>query len=238
MNSSRQDTFRWKELSGLQTFNDPDAPWLVLFHGFGADCNDLASLADLIPTQKKWNFLFPQGPLTVPLGMGWVGRAWWNLDMVKLQTAINQGLDRDTGLETPKELPVVREKVIELLQGLKVPWNRIVLGGFSQGSMLATDISFHLPEKPMGLVILSGGAVNKKDWQGKRGALAGLTYFQSHGSEDQVLTLKNAQRMDGFLRENGLKGKLIQFSGGHEIPSVVLQQLGSYLDSLQRNDQQ
>ena len=125
---------------------------------------------------------------------------------------------------------MVREKVVELLQGLKVPWNRIVLGGFSQGAMLATDISFHIPEKPLGLVLLSGGAINKKTWQEKSGALRGLPYFQSHGSEDQVLTLKNAQRLNGFLTEQGLKGQMMKFSGGHEIPQGVIVSLGQFLD--------
>ena len=32
-------------LQAVEIYNNPDAKWVILFHGFGADANDLAGLA-------------------------------------------------------------------------------------------------------------------------------------------------------------------------------------------------
>ena len=68
-------------LEAVEAVQNPDAPWVVMFHGYGADAFDLASLADVIPAKKPLNYLFPQGPLEVPIGPGWTGRAWWPINM-------------------------------------------------------------------------------------------------------------------------------------------------------------
>ena len=50
---------------------DTEARTIVLFHGFGADAYDLQTLSDAITTPWPANFLFPQGPIEVPIGPGW-----------------------------------------------------------------------------------------------------------------------------------------------------------------------
>ncbi len=233
MNMSRSTNYRWNELRGREYLADHQAPWVILFHGFGADCNDLYPLGEMFPTKKKWNWLFPQGPVEIQLGMGWTGRAWWNLDMEKRQREIDMGIERDSGSEKPPELPAVREKVMKMINDLKVPWNQIVLGGFSQGGMMAMDIAFHAPEKPLGLAILSSSLVAKEDWQEKAKNLEGVPFYLSHGTQDTVLAYKGGQQLEGFLRQHKLKGKLATFNGGHEIPLSVIQGVGSFLNELQ-----
>lgn len=214
----------------LDVVQDPAAPWVVLFHGFGADANDLLGLADIIPTKKPCNYLFPQGPFEVPIGPGWTGRAWWPLDLERLQREMEAGADRDIAGESPAALPDVRAKVMKMLGAMNVPWNRVVLGGFSQGGMLAVDLAMHAPEAPAGLVLLSSALVNKDALKPLTAGRAGLPFFQSHGQSDGVLSFKNAQRLESFLVQSGLKGKLMAFNGAHEIPPQTIQQLGHWLD--------
>lgn len=233
MNFSRPTNYRWNELRGRELVNDLQAPWVILFHGFGADCNDLFPLGEIFPTKKKWNWLFPQGPIEIQLGMGWVGRAWWNLDLEKRQQEADRGIERDSSAEKPVELPAVREKVMKMIADLKVPWNQVVLGGFSQGGMIAMDIAFHAPEKPKALVILSSALVNKQEWQTKAKHLEGVPFYLSHGTQDAVLSYKGAQQLESFLRHHQLKGKLSSFSGGHEIPMNVIQDVGQFLNGLE-----
>ncbi len=224
--------FKWNELRGREQVADPNSPWVILFHGYGADCNDLFPLADLFPVKKSWNWLFPQGPLEIPLGMGWTGRAWWNLDMERMQRDSAAGIDRDPGTESPAQLPLVREKVLKMVHDLKVPLNQIVLGGFSQGGMLAMDIAFHAKEKPKGLVILSSNLVAKETWQAHGDKLKGVPFYQAHGSNDTVLAYKNAQKLEAFLKQSGLNGKMSTFNGAHEIPQKTINEVGQFLDSL------
>lgn len=219
-------------LQAVDQIQDPEAPWVILFHGYGADAFDLQSLADLIPTRTAWNYLFPQGVQEVPIGPGWTGRAWWNLNMERLQAAASGGPEWDTSEEKPETLAQVREKVMKMIAALGVPWNRIVLGGFSQGGMLAADIALHAPEPPKGLLLMSTALINKTEWKLHANKRSGLPFFQSHGQMDSVLTFKNAQRLETFLTQNGLKGSLLKFPGGHEIPQVVLQKAGEFLNSI------
>ncbi len=219
-------------VQALDLVRDPDAPWFILFHGYGADAFDLQPLGDLIRTSKDCNYLFPQGGLEVPIGPGWSGRAWWPINMERLQNAQAGGGEWDTSNERPEILPQVREKAFKMIEALKVPWNRIVLGGFSQGGMLAADLALHAPENPLGLVLMSTALINKPEWKEKAPQKKGLTFFQSHGDLDPVLTLKNGQRLETLLTQSGLKGSLLKFKGGHEIPAPVLERLGLYLDTL------
>ncbi|KHD89201.1 MAG: serine esterase [Bdellovibrio sp. ArHS] len=213
--------------------NDDNAPWVIFFHGFGADCNDLFSLGDMISTKKTYNWLFPNGILEVPIGPAWMGRAWWTVNMLEIQEAQARGEHRDFSNETPKGLPKAYDAAMEMIRQLKVPWNKIVLGGFSQGAMLATEIYLRAPETPAGLVIMSGTLLHQEEWKKLIPARQGQRFFQSHGEMDQVLGHKQAQKLNTLLNQNGMKGSMLSFRGGHEIPAPVIMKIGEYLNSIQ-----
>lgn len=217
-------------IEALDIVQDPQAPWVILFHGYGADAWDLSGLADVIPVKKPCNFLFPQGFLEVPIGPGWTGRAWWELDMAKLQRDIEAGVERDTGAEVPAGLGKARQKMMSMLEELDVPWDRLILGGFSQGGMIAADLALRAPVAPKGLILLSTALINKAEMKEAAPTKKGLEFFQSHGDQDMVLSHKNAARLETLLTQAGLKGKLRTFHGGHEIPVPVITELGTWLD--------
>lgn len=218
----------------LEVLNDetqnPETPWVLLFHGYGADAHDLHSLADFITTKKKVNFLFPNGPLQVPIGPGWTGRAWWNIDMAAIEKAMAAGTTRDMAEETPKDLKKIRDMAFEMIRQLGIPWNKLILGGFSQGSMLAQEIYAHAPEKPAGLIILSGTLLNQEELRVKMSEKTGGHFFQSHGESDMVLGIKQARKLEGLLQQAGLKGHCLSFRGGHEIPAQVVQKMSQWID--------
>ncbi|RZA25277.1 MAG: hypothetical protein EOP10_07345 [Proteobacteria bacterium] len=132
----------------LDDYHDDNAPWVILLHGFGADASDLESLKDYVPTKRKLNWLFPQGLMEVPIGPGWTGKAWWPIAMSTIAEDFS-------GIK-PDGLLKAREALFQMVTALGVPWNKIFLGGFSQGAMLATDLYLNAPETPAGLVLLSG----------------------------------------------------------------------------------
>ena len=219
----------------LEKINDDQmgdsAPWIIFFHGYGADAHDLASLSGVIPTKKTFNWLFPQGNLEVPIGPGWTGRAWWNIDMQAIQNAAAKGETRDMISEVPAGLKKAREMTFEMIKQLRVPWNKIILGGFSQGAMLATELFLNAPETPAGLALMSGTLINQDEWKKQIPQRAGCKFFQSHGEADMVLGYKQAQKLETLFCQNGMKGSLMGFRGGHEIPQGVLSKLGEYLNS-------
>lgn len=213
--------------------SSPDSPTIVLFHGFGADCTDLASLAQMVQAPKGSRWIFPNGHLTVPLGPHMEGRAWFPISISELEKAMALGTGADFSATEPPGLRRAREMAKEMIAKLNVPPERLVLGGFSQGAMLATELVLGA-EKPLaGLVILSGTLVNASAWEPMAAELSkkkpGFAFFQSHGAHDPVLSIAMAERLERTLRKAGLQGQLMRFHGGHEIPPEVLIQLGGFL---------
>lgn len=209
-----------------------DTQHFILFHGYGADAYDLQSLAEVITPKEPTHFLFPQGILEVPIGPGWTGRAWWNIDLAGIQQAAARGEPRDLSKESPASVPELRRKVMEAIESLGVPWDKIILGGFSQGAMLATDIFLNAPKAPKALVALSGSLVNKEEWKKVVANRAGSPFFLCHGQQDPVLNIRGASQLETFLINAGLKGKLITFQGTHEIPMQMIVRLNEFLKSL------
>lgn len=213
----------------LDKIVDNTDQWVILFHGFGADAYDLQALSEVLEPSNPSNWLFPQGVLEVPIGPGWTGRAWWNIDLEALQRRQNQA---DLSIEKPEGLEKLRPQILQMIAELKVDWSKIILGGFSQGAMLATDIFLHAPQTPKGLLIFSGALINKESWKPLVPARAGSKYFICHGVDDPVLPHRSAQQLESLLNAGGMKGGLISFQGGHEIPPLVLGKANEYLKGL------
>lgn len=206
-----------------------DLPTVILFHGYGADMNDLAPLAQATPGAPKANWIFPNGHITLDMGGYGEGRAWFPLRIAEMQAALERGEGVDFSKESPPGLKRSREAALELIRELKIPMNKLVVGGFSQGAMVATDVVMHLPEAPAGLVILSGTIVNSAVWEQKGAAHKGLRYFLSHGNYDEILPIQGSKTLQELLAKIGWSGKLLSFHGGHGIPPEVLIQLGQFL---------
>lgn len=226
------NAFKALEVYPSEPFPEGQGQHFFLFHGYGADAYDLQSLADVIVPQKPTHWFFPQGVLEVPIGPGWTGRAWWPINMAALQQAAQNGQPRDMQNEKPEALAGLRQKFIDTVQSLKIDWKNVVVGGFSQGAMLATDIFLNAPESPKALVVLSGALINKEDWKKAAPQRAGSKFFMSHGKHDAVLNIRGASQLETLLIQSGLKGKLDSFEGQHEIPMEVIQKLNQFLKTL------
>jgi phospholipase/carboxylesterase len=204
---------------------------VVLLHGWGAPGTDLVPLADEIGGERRL-FVFPEGPLTAPGG----GRAWWPIDIARLQDELARGQQRSLREESPKELEEAHEMVLalarEVAAHVRLPLSSVVLGGFSQGAMLATDVVLAGSERFGGLVVLSGSIVKEKAWQARLSALApGLPAFMSHGQSDPVLPFRVAEDLRDKLRAASVDLTWVPFAGGHEIPWPVLSGLRAFLDA-------
>lgn len=210
-----------------EVVNGEELPWIIMFHGYGANCQDLLDLAHAIPGGEKFNWLFPNGFLEVPIGPGWTGRAWWNINFNDLQ--------KDYSDFTPAGLELAYDKASKMIAALKVDWNKIIIGGFSQGAMLATELYLRSPQASAGLIILSGTTVHAPKWRELALQKAGEKFFMSHGELDDILQIRLARKLETILTQAGLKGRLFSFQGGHEIPSSILIRAGEYLKQVQND---
>lgn len=204
---------------------------VILFHGFGANARDLAPLSSELRADPDTIWIFPEGKLALD---SFGSRAWWQIDMAALELALAEGRHRDRTLESPPGLPPAREAAMALLAGVEAEFGvgigQTILGGFSQGAMLATDVTLHLPLKTAGLLLFSGTLLCQDVWMELAPRQAGLHFFQSHGRTDPILGFEAAHMLNQLLTEAGLIGDLLAFPGGHEIPRPVLEGATKFLN--------
>lgn len=205
-----------------------EGPVVVLLHGFGAPGDDLVPLWRAVDVPREVRWVFPAAPLSLPsMGFGMESRAWWMIDMVALERSIALGEERDLSQDHPEGLDDARAKVLEMLDALDgaLAPSSLVLGGFSQGAMLALDVALHTERELAGLVQLSGTLLNESEWAPLLPARAGLPVLQSHGRADPLLSFAMAETLRDRLTSAGLEVDFVPFSGGHEIPGAVLDRL-------------
>ncbi len=211
------------ECIDIEDPKQPSTRALILLHGFGASCEDLASLANMIRVPNL-RMIFPNGPLSVDLGGHMEGRAWFPIALRDLESSLNFEAIVPPGIKKS------REAVIEMISRLGTDFSQIVIGGFSQGAMLATDIALQVHEQVAGLVILSGTLVSKEIWTQKLTQHQGLSFFQSHGENDPVLPANAAKNLNQMLISGGAKGQMHLFRGGHEIPLEIITRLETFIN--------
>lgn len=202
----------------------------VFCHGFGAPGTDLVPLgAEILHRSAaladQVQMVFPAGPLSLD-AMGLPGgRAWWHLDMDRLTAAIQRGEFRDQRNDLPEGLLEARARLVALLEelgGTGVPPTRMVLGGFSQGSILATDVALRSEAAPAALCILSGTLICETEWRDLAPRRRGLRVLQSHGRNDPLLPYQAAVWLKELLDEAGLAVEFLEFNGEHTIPGEAL----------------
>jgi phospholipase/carboxylesterase len=143
---------------------------LVLLHGRGADEHDLYPLLDLLDPERRLLGVTPRGPLSLPPG----GRHWYALGGIPTP-------DPETFLSTAPRLAA-------FLDALPVPAGRVVLGGFSQGTVMSWAMSLG-PDRPRpaAVVALSGFLPRVDGYPLEPERLAGVPVAVAHGALDPVI---------------------------------------------------
>lgn len=214
-----------------------DAVHVVLCHGYGAPREDLVGLAaELLsplspPERARTRFHFPGAPLDAPGGMG--GAAWWQLDMARLQALASGTATGSRRKEVPEGAAKARRMLVAALQELmvreKTVWKNVILGGFSQGAMLTTDVTLRAEEPPAALWILSGTLLMEDDWAPRVKARSGLPVLISHGTLDPLLPFAEAEALRDLMQGGGMKVTWVPFRGPHTIAPAGLQAMVTQL---------
>jgi phospholipase/carboxylesterase len=147
---------------------------LVLVHGRGADEHDLLGLLDALDPERRLHGYCPRGPLSLPPG----GAHWYAVPRV--------------GHPDPATFAEGYTALTGFLDSL--PYERIVLGGFSQGAVMsfAAGLGVGRP-RPAALVAFSGFIPTVEGWQ-----LDTTRPFPpiaiGHGTYDPVISVDFAHR--------------------------------------------
>ena len=220
-----------------------NAPQLavVLCHGFGAPGDDLVPLARelerLAPgLLERVRFYFPEGPLDLATAGLPGARAWWLVDIPRIQAMMAAGALRDLRQDVPEGLGTARRMLAEGIEHLQQTTglgpDAIVIGGFSQGAMLATDWALRADDRCAALCIMSGTLLAEDLWRTKARRRAGLPVLMGHGRADPILPYLAAEWLRDMLVECDLKVDFVSFAGGHSIDPHYLGKLAATLEGL------
>jgi phospholipase/carboxylesterase len=120
---------------------------LVLFHGRGADENDLFPLLDVLDPERRRHGYCPRGPLSLPPG----GAHWYAVYVV--------------GSPDPVTFAPTYAEVGAWLDSL--PYESVWLGGFSQGAVMSYALGLGAGRpRPDAIVAFSGFIPDTPAWEG------------------------------------------------------------------------
>ena len=211
---------------------------VVLCHGYGAPGIDLVPLAgELLRLNPKLagavRFVFPAGLLSLDEMGIYGGRAWWQIDVNRLVHAVETGEFTALRTENPEGLATSRERLTTLVDMLLsetgLSASKLVLGGFSQGAMLTTDVALRMKEQPGGLAVLSGVLLAEEHWKELAAKRGPMPVVQSHGTLDQILPYAGGEWLRDLLTEAGLPVEFVRFAGPHTIPFEAVDQLAGLI---------
>lgn len=213
----------------------------ILCHGFGASGEDLLGLAeDLLEArtgEEPVELIFPAALLSLADEGFAEGRAWWRLSIQRLMAVMEMGQYELIREESPPGIDEARlalaEVVAESLQQSGLPVDRLLLGGFSQGAMLAMECACcALDEAPGALALYSGCLIRELQWKVGVNKLSNSQILQSHGELDPILPMRTGVWLRELLTENGCKVDFLPFSGPHTISWEAIEGTAKLLDDL------
>ena len=197
-------------------------PWLlVLMHGVGSNEQDLFSLAPHIPEH------FHVLSLRAPFRMGPGAFAWFDFSIEPSgERAINEA-------QEAQSRALLEQVVASAASGLGIAPDHVVVGGFSQGGIMALSLLLTRP------ALLHAALV----WHSRllpqivphiapAEAFKGKHLWVSHGTHDNVIPLANAHAIRRQAQALPLHLAYEEFAGAHEIRAAELAHTVEWLEEL------
>jgi phospholipase/carboxylesterase len=158
---------------------------LVLLHGRGADEHDLFPLLDALDPERRLHGYTPRAPLALPPG----GAHWYAVPRV--------------GYPDPETFRAGLAELTAWFDALPFPPERIVLGGFSQGAVMAYALGLGRGRpRPAALLAFSGFIPTVEGWEPDlEPPFPPLAI--AHGVYDPVIPVEFARSARGVLEGAG-----------------------------------
>jgi phospholipase/carboxylesterase len=195
--------------------SDPEGA-LVLLHGRGADERDLFPLLDMLDPERRLLGATARGPLSLPPG----GAHWYAV--------------RRVGYPDPETFHSTYPELAGWLDGMLaehgIPPERTVLGGFSQGSVMAYALGLGAQRpRPAGILALSGFIPEVEGFQLDFGNAEGLPVAIGHGTHDPVISVEFGRDARERLTEAGAVVTYRESPMPHTIDPAFLGELPAWL---------
>lgn len=200
----------------------------IMLHGLGDTGRGWASAAQQIraPRGTRMRWIFPTArtvPVTLNGGMRMT--AWFDLNALDEASIVD---DRGMIDESAAYVDaLVREQMAK-----GIPSEKIIVGGFSQGGVIALTSALRSQVKLGGCVALSTYLALRDDYPGAFGPHAKeLKIFQAHGTHDFVLQYAYGKMSAEYLRSLNVSVDFKTYSGmQHSACAEEFDDLADFLD--------
>lgn len=193
----------------FQSYPDPTlstpAGWLVMLHGWGANSEDLLSLAPILGL-TGWQIYCLEAPLLHPQIPN--GYMWYDLT----DFAAKPGLGHS------------RTLLQDWLTSAPLDLSRTVLAGFSQGGAMTLEVGLGLPLA--GLVVLSGYLHSELVLPPTAPPV-----LMIHGQEDVVVPVNIAQASSEELQQAKVSVEYHELPMGHEINLAAIKLVRDFINN-------
>lgn len=211
-------------LSFLQRPAAPSTPrpWLlVLMHGVGSNEHDLFALAAQLP--EHFHVLSLRAPHRMRPG----AHAWFDF-------SIEPNGDRTIDEAQEAHSRAVAAEAIAAAQAQTgIPPERTVVGGFSQGGIMALSLLLTRPELMRAALVWHGRLLAQAvPLTAPHDALVGKRLWVSHGSHDAVIPVQHAHALRHHMDSLPVSVTYREFPSAHEIRPGELAATLEWLESL------
>jgi phospholipase/carboxylesterase len=195
--------------------DDPEGV-LVLLHGRGTSEHDLFPLIELLDPERRLAGVTPRGPLALPPG----GAHWYVIQQI--------------GFPEPRTFFATYEALAEWIDALPeavgAPAGSIVIGGFSQGAVMAyaLGLSARRPS-PFALIALSGFIPEVDGFALDLDSRGGLPVAIGHGTFDRIIPVQYGREAREVLQQGDLDVVYRESPMAHSVDPAFLQQLGPWI---------
>ncbi|MCD6056144.1 MAG: Carboxylesterase [Gammaproteobacteria bacterium] len=204
------------------------AACVIWLHGLGADGHDFKSLPNELRLSKQHNirFVFPHAPMRpITLNGGLQMRGWYDI----------LGLAHDSSQDHAgiQEAYAQCSALIEKQAASGIPYDKIILGGFSQGAALALYTGLRYPHALGGIVSLSGYLPLAENTQAEASLHnKHIPIFMAQGTEDPIVSFYLATISYQHLYHLSYPIKWHTYPMGHHICTEEMKDLRTWLMSV------
>jgi phospholipase/carboxylesterase len=191
---------------------EPADGTLVLLHGRATDEHDLLPVIDAVDPERRLDGLTPRGPFTLPPG----GYHWYG-PVVRVGFPNKETFEQSFAL-----LSEWLDATVDL--------ERTVLGGFSQGSVMAYALGLGAGRPaPAGVLAMSGFLPVVEGFELDLDGRRGLPVAIAHGTHDPVITVQFGHEARDRLSAAGLDVLYRESPVGHGVDPRGIDELRAWL---------
>jgi phospholipase/carboxylesterase len=188
---------------------------LVLFHGRGADEHDLFPLLDALDPERRLVGATPRGPLSLPPG----GAHWYVLG----------GIGTPEATTFHASFAAASEWVDGFLAEHRVGYDRLVLGGFSQGGVMAYSLGLGAGRpRPAAIVAFSSFVPTVEGFELDLSPPVPRVAI-GHGTLDNVIEVEWGRRANELLERAGAEVLYRETPMFHQIDPEFVREVAEWL---------